>query len=106
MAIFKTRTTSEWCDVLRAVGVRYAPVRDYAETAADPGVWENGYLAEVADDSGETRRVVGTPIRMSETPLAPGSRAPMLCASTPTKCCARSASRTTNWPALREQGTI
>ena len=76
-AAFKKETTATWCEALRNAGVRYAPVRDYREVAQDAGVWENGYFAAV-QDNGVERRVVGTPIRMSETPLTPGARAPTL----------------------------
>ncbi len=75
---FKTRTTGEWCAVFQDMDVRYAPVRDYRQVVADPGAWENGYFAEVRDAQGTAHRVVGTPIRMSETPLQPGAVAPAL----------------------------
>ena len=74
----KTRTTDEWCAAFRDIDVRYAPVRDYRQVVEDPGAWENGYFAEVRDADGTAHRVVGTPIRMSETPLKPGAVAPAL----------------------------
>ncbi len=77
-AAFRSETTGKWCEALHNAGVRYAPVRDYREVAQDAGAWENGYFAAVRDDNGVERRVVGTPIRMSETPLTPGTRAPTL----------------------------
>ena len=77
-AAFKTKTTDHWCATLREAGVRYAPVRDYRAVVADQGTWQNGYFAEAEDAAGETHRVVGTPIRMSETPLAPAATAPAL----------------------------
>ena len=76
-AAFRSETTEKWCEALHNAGVRYAPVRDYREVAQDAGAWENGYFAAV-QDNGVERRVVGTPIRMSETPLTPGTRAPTL----------------------------
>ena len=76
-AAFRSETTEKWCEALHNAGVRYAPVRDYREVAQDAGAWENGYFAQV-QDNGVERRVVGTPIRMSETPLTPGTRAPTL----------------------------
>ena len=79
---FRTRTTAEWCDVLRECGVRYAPVRNYREVVEDAGAWENGYFATVPDADGNERRVVGTPIRMSDTPLEPAADAPDLGAHT------------------------
>ena len=75
-AAFRRRSTAEWSALLREAGVRYAEVRDYHAAAADPGTWENGYLAEVTGEDGVTRKVVGNPIRMSRTPLKPGALAP------------------------------
>lgn len=75
--VFQQRPTAEWCDILRAAGQRYAPVRTYAEVAEDPHVWENGYLVEV-----DGTRAVGTPIRMSDTPTWVGGPAPDLGADT------------------------
>ena len=76
--IFLERTTDEWCELLQEAGARFAPVRNYAEVAADEGVWENDYFVEIKDDAGQSQRVVGTPIRMSETPLQPSAIAPDL----------------------------
>ena len=77
-AAFAKHTTAHWCQALGEAGVRYAPVRNYAEVLADPGAWENGYFAEVTDEDGATQRVVGTPIAMSATPLEPSAAAPAL----------------------------
>ncbi len=76
--VFGTKTTDEWCAALRALGVRFAPVRDYAEASADPGAWENGYFQQVSDAAGEPRTIVGAPIRMSLTPLQPSGDVPAL----------------------------
>jgi crotonobetainyl-CoA:carnitine CoA-transferase CaiB-like acyl-CoA transferase len=75
--VFVARTTAEWSEILRAAGQRYAPVRTYAEVADDPQVWVNGYLADV-----DGERVVGTPIRLSDTPAVVGAPAPELGADT------------------------
>ena len=58
--------------------VRYAPVNDYAQAAADPLVTTNNYIVELEDFNGEKKKVVGSPIRMSETPTAPSVSAPEL----------------------------
>ena len=75
--VFSTRSTNAWCDVLGAAGLRFAPVRDHAEVAADPGVWANGYLAKVDEPSGAVS-VVAAPVRFSETPARPGGAVPEL----------------------------
>lgn len=71
------RTTAEWCRLLADAGIRHAPVRDYAQVAADPGVWDNGYLARVDTPDGPAD-VVATPVRFSGTPARSGATAPEL----------------------------
>ena len=73
--VFATKTTAEWCDLLGAAGLRFAPVRDHAEVAADAGVRANGYIASVVDEGapGTVTEVVGTPVRFSDS--APSVRA-------------------------------
>jgi crotonobetainyl-CoA:carnitine CoA-transferase CaiB-like acyl-CoA transferase len=76
--VFPTRTTAEWCEQLDAIGCRYAPVNDYAAAAADPTTLANGYITEVAGADGAPKQVVGSPIRMSDTPTSPSASAPGL----------------------------
>jgi formyl-CoA transferase/CoA:oxalate CoA-transferase len=71
------RATGEWCRKFEAAGIRCAPVRDYAEIAADPSVWENGYLVR-AGAAGIESDAVATPVRFSDTPAAVSGRVPEL----------------------------
>ncbi len=75
---FSERTTAEWCDALAAADIRYAPVRDYSEVAADPQVWANGYLRVIEDEAGAEAKVVGSPIALSDNPLSVGGGVPTL----------------------------
>ena len=75
---FLGRTTADWCSVLGPIGVRYAPVRGYAEVVDDPGVFENGYLRRVEHPELGEITVVGSPLQMSDTPAEPGIAAPEL----------------------------
>jgi len=75
---FKAKTTDEWAAILDRIEVRYAPVNDYAQAASDPLVTTNNYIVELEDVNGETRRVVGSPIKMSDTPTSPSASAPEL----------------------------
>ena len=75
---FKTKTTEEWAQILDDMEVRYAPVNDYEQAANDPLVLENNYLVDLEDINGETKRVVGSPIKMSGTPTEPSVSAPEL----------------------------
>jgi crotonobetainyl-CoA:carnitine CoA-transferase CaiB-like acyl-CoA transferase len=72
--VFSTKTTAEWCELLGAAGLRFAPVRDHAEVARDPGVRINGYIESMADPDapGSTVEAVRTPVRFSdEAPTRP-----------------------------------
>ncbi|MEZ5235565.1 MAG: CaiB/BaiF CoA transferase family protein [Acidimicrobiia bacterium] len=77
-AIFRTRTTAEWCERLAANGQRFAPVRSHDEVAADPQAYVNGYLAEVDHPDWGRIKVVGNPIAMSDTPSRYGIEVPHL----------------------------
>ena len=71
--VFASKPTTEWCELLGAAGLRFAPVRDHAEVAADPGVRANGYITclEDPDAPGTTTEVVRAPVRFSDrTPTA------------------------------------
>ena len=71
------QSTSAWCEVFDAAGVRCTPVRGQDEVMADPGVWANGYLTEVDGPNGPVT-VVTAPVQFSETPACPPSTAPEL----------------------------
>ena len=75
--VFPTRTIDEWEATLDEAGVRYGLVRDYETIVADETMYDNGYLQRVEGADG-SRVVIGTPIRMSATPLEPGAVAPEL----------------------------
>jgi len=82
MPVFETRTTAEWGEMLEAAGCRWAPVNDYAAAAADEHCWVNGYMQEVDHPEWGSIRMIGSPIRMSDTPVVPGQIAPELGADT------------------------
>jgi formyl-CoA transferase/CoA:oxalate CoA-transferase len=75
--VFPSKTLSEWEAILDNIGVRYGLVRDYETIVNDASLYENGYLRQVEHPEGP-RSVIGTPIRMSATPLSPGAVAPEL----------------------------
>ena len=58
--------------------MRYAAVRDYTEVAQDEGAYANGYLQQVDHPEWGTLPMVGSPIRLSDTPASPGQVAPEL----------------------------
>jgi formyl-CoA transferase/CoA:oxalate CoA-transferase len=76
---FMTRTTGEWCGVLSAAGVRFAPVRDHAEVAGNEGVRRNGYITDVVDPApGQASAVVRPPVRFSDPVTTPSMHVPEL----------------------------
>ena len=78
--VFATRPTAEWCELLGAAGLRFAPVRDHAEVAADDGVRANAYITGVEDpdDPGTITEVVRAPVRFSDQVPATRPRPPEL----------------------------
>jgi CoA:oxalate CoA-transferase len=82
--VFATKSTAEWCDLLGAAGLRFAPVRDHAEVAADPGVWLNHYLSQRGDPggvevpAGSEQGVVRPPVRFSRSGHEPDTQIPEL----------------------------
>jgi len=78
--VFATRPTAEWCRLLGDAGLRFAPMRDHAEVAADPGVAANGYIERVQDPgaSGAGNHVVRAPVRFSESEPHAQTRVPEL----------------------------
>ncbi|MEE2703052.1 MAG: CoA transferase [Myxococcota bacterium] len=76
--VFQSKTTAEWERILAAADQRYAPVRDYAEVAADEGVFLNGYLQRIEHPEWGETIMVGNPIQLSDTPASPAPLAPEL----------------------------
>ena len=66
--MFATKPTAEWCSLLGAAGLRFAPVRTHAQVSDDPGVMANGYIETVenVEASGADVRVVRAPVRFSD----------------------------------------
>ena len=77
-SVFETKTTYQWGEILTDAGVRWAPVRNYRDVAADPGAWENGYFVRLDDGAGKQTTVVPAPIAMTGTPLQPSGQLPAL----------------------------
>jgi CoA:oxalate CoA-transferase len=79
-SVFATKPTAEWCELLGAAGLRFAPVRDHADVADDPGVRANGYITRIDDPSvpGSETDVVRAPVRFSEPTPAIGAHVPEL----------------------------
>ena len=77
--VFATKSTAEWCELLGAAGLRFAPVRDHAEVASDPGVEANEYITAVsAPEGGAAAPVVRAPVSFSDPSTAVDPHVPEL----------------------------
>src|SRR3990172_7487217 len=77
-AHFSTRTTAEWLERLEAADLFCAPVYDYAQVAAEPQAYDNGYLVPVQHPRLGEITAVNCPIAFSETPASPAPASPDL----------------------------
>ena len=70
-AVTRTRGTDAWMEALEAVGVPCAPVNTIDRVFADPQVEARGMQIRMPHPlAGEDVRLVGSPIRLSRTPVS------------------------------------
>ena len=70
-AITRTRGTAAWMEALEAAGVPCAPVNTMDQVFADPQVQARGMEIRMSHPlAGEDVRLVGSPIRLSRTPVS------------------------------------
>jgi crotonobetainyl-CoA:carnitine CoA-transferase CaiB-like acyl-CoA transferase len=73
-----TAGTIVWLERLEQVGIPCGPIHNYAQVFADPQVVSREMAVEVDHPALGRLRTLGTPIKMSATPLNPRRRAPLL----------------------------
>jgi crotonobetainyl-CoA:carnitine CoA-transferase CaiB-like acyl-CoA transferase len=66
---YRTNTTAHWLARLEAQDLLCAPVRSLREALADPQTAHNEMVLD-GRDGGQAMRVIGSPIRMSNAPVA------------------------------------
>ncbi len=76
--LFPRRTTDEWLADLTAIDVLVSPVQDYRDILGDEQALANGYICELDHPEVGKVKVVGNPIRLSDTPLATTTPPPEL----------------------------
>ena len=62
------RTRAEWTERFRAAGVPCGAVRDVGEVLADPQIAARDMVATLEHPTAGATRVIGTPIKLSDTP--------------------------------------
>lgn len=67
-ALLATRTRSEWLDGLKAAGIPCGAVRDLHEVFGDPQIAARDMVVTLEHPTAGPQRVVGTPLKFSETP--------------------------------------
>lgn len=77
-AILCTKTRDEWLEHLGKYDVLCAPVYDYPELFADPQVHHNQMVVEQDHPTAGRIKVIGLPVKLSETPGEVGPAAPLL----------------------------
>jgi len=77
-ALFRTRSVAAWLAVFDAAGVPAGPVQFVDELFDDAHVHANGLLVEVEHVAAGALQMVGPPVQMSRTPLAPQGASPAL----------------------------
>jgi crotonobetainyl-CoA:carnitine CoA-transferase CaiB-like acyl-CoA transferase len=77
-AAFAADTRDNWLKTLVEHDVACGPVQDYLEVASDPQALANGYITTLEHADLGTLQVVGSPVKLSETPAGPKSCAPEL----------------------------
>ena len=73
-----TGSCADWLARLEQAGVPCGPIRDFAQAFADPQATAREMAVETDHPVLGRIRQLGTPIKMSKTPLDPRRRAPML----------------------------
>lgn len=76
--VFLTRSYEDWETVLLANGIPVGAINDLAQVVNHPQVKARGALVEMDHPRAGTVRMVGPPIRLSETPGSLRTPAPML----------------------------
>ncbi|MDZ4047606.1 MAG: CaiB/BaiF CoA-transferase family protein, partial [Pseudoxanthomonas sp.] len=75
---FRTRDRHACLAALEAAGIPCGPVNDLAEVFADPQVRARGMVVETAHPRADTVPLVGSPLKLSATPVESPRAPPML----------------------------
>jgi crotonobetainyl-CoA:carnitine CoA-transferase CaiB-like acyl-CoA transferase len=67
--VFPKRTTDEWMRILTEIDILATPVQQYRDILNNEQALLNGYVTEMDHPEVGNVRVVGNPIKLSETPL-------------------------------------
>lgn len=77
-AIFQTKPRDQWVAELQHQDICAGPVNDFAETTRDPQVLAREMIVDWTDEQGTAHKLVGIPVKLSETPGSIRTYAPSL----------------------------
>ena len=75
---FAKKTREEWANILNATDIIWAPVQNYEEALADEQALANNYVVEIDHPNAGKVKMLGLPLKFSETPGRIRSTAPEL----------------------------
>ncbi len=75
---FRQRTSDEWLAELRAIGIPCGPINQVSQAFNDPQIQERGLVWECEHPTVGTIKLVGSPMRFSETPARLYKAPPLL----------------------------
>jgi formyl-CoA transferase len=76
--LVKQRTRAEWIERLEAAGVPCAPINNVDEALNNPQIEARGLRIDMPDATGGTAKLVGSPIKLSATPVSYRLAPPLL----------------------------
>lgn len=76
--LFTTRASGEWLSLLHAADIPAGPILDRAQVFDEPQIVDNEMLVPVQHPAAGRVRILGVPVRLSETPGAIRRPAPQL----------------------------
>ena len=75
---FKSKTSQEWAEAFQGNDVCANVIRHFREAASDPHFEFSKMIQVVSGSDGKPQRILGNPIKMSETPYQIRHAAPLL----------------------------
>jgi formyl-CoA transferase/CoA:oxalate CoA-transferase len=75
---FRTRTSADWVAILNAAGVANGEVRNIGQMLTDPQLAARDMIVTLMHPTAGATRVMGSPIKLSDTPPSLRSAPPML----------------------------
>ncbi|HEX2171830.1 MAG TPA: CoA transferase [Dehalococcoidia bacterium] len=76
--VFRTNTAEYWLGQLREAGIPCGPINNVAEMLADPHAIARGMVVDIDHPVAGPTKVLGNPVKLSETPATIRQQAPKL----------------------------